>query len=147
LTRNYLLDVNVLIALVEPGHEHYQKVQNWFDASGKASLGLCPLTEAGFLRVTTNPGFGPGPRSMQHATAVLEMLKGYPQGKFSYWAMEESWVDLTAGFAWRVLGHQQATDAYLLGLAIRKKGVLVTFDRGIKYLAGSEFSENLLVLE
>lgn len=147
MIRNYLLDVNVLVALVEPGHEHYGKVQKWFNASGKGSLGLCPLTEAGFLRVTTNPAFGPGPRSMQQAIAVLQMLKSHPQSRFSYWGMEESWVDLTAQFAWRVLGHQQVTDAYLLGLAIKNNGVLVTFDRGVKYLAGSEFSQNLLVLE
>ena len=61
--------------------------------------------------------------------------------------MRESWVDLTARFAWRILGHQQVTDAYLLGLAIKENGALVTFDRGIKYLAGSEFSQNLVVLE
>jgi predicted nucleic acid-binding protein len=39
------------------------------------------------------------------------------------------------------------TDAYLLGLAIKESGILVTFDRGLRYLAGSEFSRNLLVLE
>jgi predicted nucleic acid-binding protein len=39
------------------------------------------------------------------------------------------------------------TDAYLLGLAIREDGVLVTFDRGLRYMAGAEFSRNLLVLE
>jgi predicted nucleic acid-binding protein len=37
-------------------------------------------------------------------------------------------------------GHQQVTDAYLLGLAIKEKGVLVTFDKGIQYMAGAEFS-------
>jgi hypothetical protein len=61
--------------------------------------------------------------------------------------MKQSWVDLTVPFAHRILGHQQVSDAYLLGLAIKENGVLVTFDRGIKYLAGSEFSQNLLVLE
>lgn len=147
MTHSYLLDVNVLVALVEPGHEHHEKVHKWFNASGKASFGLCPITEAGFLRVTTNPGFRPGPRPMHQAITVLQMLKGHPQGKFSYWPMEKSWIDLTARFAWRVLGHQQVTDAYLLGLAIKNNGVLVTFDRGIQYLAGSEFNQNLLVLE
>jgi hypothetical protein len=145
LTRKYLLDVNVLVALAEPGHEHHQRAQEWFSASGKGALGLCPLTEAGFLRVTTNPAFRPGPRPIEQAIAILQLLKGHP--RYWYWEIKESWVNLTARFAWRILGHQQVTDAYLLGLAIKENGVLVTFDRGVKYLAGSEFSQNLLVLE
>jgi hypothetical protein len=39
------------------------------------------------------------------------------------------------------------TDAFLLGLAIREDGELVRFDRGLKYMAGSEFRRNLSVLE
>jgi len=38
------------------------------------------------------------------------------------------------------------TDAYLLGLAIKEKGMLVTFDQGIKRMAGAEFSQNVLLL-
>lgn len=131
--------------MAEPGHEHHRRVQEWFNASGRASFGLCPLTEAGFLRVTTNPAFRTGPRSMEQAIAVLQQLKGHP--RYWYCDIRESWVDLTARFAWRILGHQQVTDACLLGLAIKENGSLVTFDRGIKYLAGSEFSQNLVVLE
>jgi predicted nucleic acid-binding protein len=54
---------------------------------------------------------------------------------------------LTARFAARISGHQQITDAYLLGLAIKEKGVLVTFDKGIQYMAGAEFSQNVLLIE
>jgi predicted nucleic acid-binding protein len=61
--------------------------------------------------------------------------------------INDKWADVTAPFAARVAGHQQVTDAYLLGLAIKEKGVLVTFDKAIKYLAGSDYSSNLLVLE
>jgi len=39
------------------------------------------------------------------------------------------------------------TDAYLLGLAIRNKGRLVTLDRGIAALAGSEFAHHVTVLQ
>jgi len=145
LIRKHLLDVNVLIALVESGHEYHQRAMEWFSGSRRDSLGICPLTEAGFLRVTTNPAFRPGPRSMEQAIAVLQSLRGHSH----YWPceMKLSWVDLTVPFAHRILGHQQVSDAYLLGLAIKEHGVLVTFDRGIKYLAGSDFSQNLLVLE
>jgi len=30
---------------------------------------------------------------------------------------------------------------------VKEKGVLVTFDRGIRYLAGAEHSRNLLILD
>ena len=77
--------------------------------------------------------------------AILQALKGV--SGYSYWEMKDSWVDLTVRFAPRIAGHQQVTDAYLLGLAIKENGVLVTFDRGFRYLAGPEFSKNLLILE
>lgn len=66
---------------------------------------------------------------------------------YNYWPITESWTHLTGPFAARINGHQQVTDAYLLGMAIKEDGVLVTFDRGMKYLAGPEFARNLLILE
>ncbi|MGA3136777.1 MAG: TA system VapC family ribonuclease toxin [Terracidiphilus sp.] len=145
MTRNYLLDLNVLIALVDSGHQHYQKAQDWFISSGKDHVGLCPLTEAGFLRITTNPAYRPAPRTIEEAIAILQVLKGHP--RFGFWEIKESWVDLTARFALRISGHRQVTDAYLLGLAIKAGGVLVTFDKSILYMAGAEFSQNVLVIE
>ena len=140
-----LLDLNVLIALTDTEHKFHQKARNWLASSGRGRLGICPLTEAGFLRVTTNPAYRPGPRTMEQATAILQSLQGYPG--YCYWAIDESWVTLTAPLAARIFGHQQVTDAYLLGLAIKEKLALVTFDKGIEYLAGAEFSENVLLLE
>jgi uncharacterized protein len=145
LIRKNLLDVNVMIALTEPGHDDFEMAQNWFESSGTGNWGICPLTEAGFLRITTSPVFPPGPRTFEQAIAILRGLKADPG--YSYWPITESWVTLTAPFATRISGHQQVTDAYLLGLAIKEDGVLVTFDRGLRYLAGREFSRNLEVLE
>ena len=145
MIRKYLLDLNVLIALVDSAHQHYQKAQDWFISSGKHSWGLCPLTEAGFLRVTTNPMYRPMPHTFGEAIAILQVLKGHTN--YRYWEIDKSWVELTAPFAARISGHQQVTDAYLLGLAIKEKGILVTFDKGIQYMAGAEFSQNVLLLE
>ena len=144
MIRRSLLDLNVLIALTDQRHVHHQKARNWFTSSSKDNWGICPLTEAGFLRITTNPAFRSDPCTFSQAIAILQVLKGLPG--YSYWAIDESWVTLTAPFAKRISGHQQVTDAYLLGLAIKGKGVLVTFDHGLKYMAGAEFGQNLLVL-
>lgn len=145
MTRRILLDVNVLIALLEPGHDFFDRAQEWFRSSGKDNWGVCPLTEIGFVRITTNQSFYPGPRTHEEATFILAELSNRPG--YRYWPLTESWASLTTPFASRITGHQQVTDAYLLGMAIREDGVLVTFDRGLRYLAGSEFSKNLLILE
>jgi toxin-antitoxin system PIN domain toxin len=139
-----------LIALVDSGHQHYKTAQDWFISSGNDHVGLCPLTEMGFLRITTNPAYRPAPRTIAEAIAILLVLKGHPRFAhplYGYWEIKESWVDLTARFALRISGHRQVTDAYLLGLAIKEKGALVTFDKGIRYMAGAEFSPNVLLLE
>jgi len=140
----YLLDLNVLIFLADTESPHYAAAQRWFDAEGKHDWGVRPLTEAGFVRVTTNPAFGGVDRTVAQATAILAAFADHPG--YRYWPIAEPWAALTAPFSHRILGHKQVTDGYLLGLAVKHNGVLVTFDRGIRYLAGTEFSRNLLLL-
>ena len=140
-----LLDLNVLIALTDPEHKHHEMARNWFTSSSRERLGICPLTEAGFLRVTTNSAFHPGPRTLEQAIAILQVLKG--RDDYWYCPIDESWVTHTARFASRVRGHQQVSDAYLLGLAMKENCMLVTFDKGIKYMAGAEFSHNVRILD
>jgi predicted nucleic acid-binding protein len=43
-------------------------------------------------------------------------------------------------------GYKQLTDAYLLALASRRSGVLATFDRGLRDLAGATFEPALEVV-
>lgn len=145
MIRGNLLDLNVLIALVDPAHSLHTKAVDWFLSAGEESWGVCPLTESGFIRVITSPVMQTRQRTHAEATAVLAALSTRPG--YRYWPITDSWISLTAPFASRITGHQQITDAYLLGLAIRNEGVLVTFDRGLKYLADPQFSKNLLVLE
>jgi uncharacterized protein len=82
---------------------------------------------------------------MEQATAILAGFALHPG--YHYWPITGKWAALTEPFSARLMGHQQVTDAYLLGLAVRENGILVTFDKAIRYLAGTEFSNNLLVLE
>jgi toxin-antitoxin system PIN domain toxin len=145
LPRPYLLDLNVLVALTDDEHKHFGKAQTWFHSVRHEEWGNCPLTEAGYIRLVANPATGFPQGSLKRAIDVLSVVTDNPNHRF--WPMTESWTTLTAPFADRIFGHQQVTDAYLLGLAIKENGILVTFDRGLKYLAGPQFSRNLLVLE
>ncbi len=141
----YLLDLNVLVALTDNEHKFYQKAQTWFHSIRREEWGTCPLTEAGYIRLVANPATGFPEGSLERAIDILSMITDHPCHRF--WPKAESWTAMTAPFADRIFGHQQVTDAYLLGLAIKENGILVTFDRGLKYLAGPQFSQNLLVLE
>lgn len=145
MSKGYLLDVNALVALTSIEHPQYPKAQQWFDSLGNEAWGICPLAEAGYVRVVTNPASGPIMRTFLQAAAILRDLAQQPG--YRYWPITGSWETLTAPFAARISGHQQVTDAYLLGMAIKEGGMLVTFDRGLKYLAGPEFRKNLMVLE
>lgn len=145
MSGGHLLDLNVLLALLEPAHEHHGLAQDWFNHTRKERWGICPLTEAGFIRVTTNPSYSAGPRSTELAIAVLRMAQKHPE--CSFWEIRRGWIESTAPFAKRIFGHHQTTDAYLLGLAIAAHGELVTFDKAIRHLAGREFSQHLCVIE
>ena len=101
-------------------------------------MGVSPLTEAGYIRLATNPKASFGVVYFPRVFAVLADLTQKPG--YCFWPIADSWAALTAPFADRIFGHRQVTDAYLLGLAIKSDGVLVTFDRGLKYMAGAEFS-------
>jgi uncharacterized protein len=138
----FLFDVNVLVALAEEEHVHHKKVIDWFKTIG-GDWGMCAFSEAGLLRSLANPAIGK--ITIEEATAVVESLTGHPGYRF--WPISTGWTELTAPFRERVLGHQQVADAYLLGLAIKRNGILVSMDKGIKYLASSKFSRNLLILE
>lgn len=137
----YLLDVNVLIALTDEDHTHRATVMKWFRTPG-LDWGLCAFSEAGFLRVSANPSVGG--LTLRDATDILGALARHPGYRF--WPITSGWASLVAPFAERVFGHQQITDAYLLGLAVKEDGVLVTLDRAIKSLAGPKYSKNILVL-
>jgi uncharacterized protein len=141
-TERFLLDVNILVALFDPAHSHHRIVARWFSAPGR-QWGVCAFTEAGFLRITTSTPAGR--RTLEQATSIVRSFGNDPN--FTYWSMRTSWTSLVAPFGGRLYGHQQITDAYLLGLAIKESGVLVTLDKGLRHLAGPRHSKNLLVLE
>jgi len=139
---SYLLDANVLIALTQPGHVHFQAVTEWFNTPG-LDWGICAFSEAGFLRVSSNPGAGG--LTIGDATSQITVLAKQPGYRF--WPLNSSWASLTAPFKARIHGHQQITDACLLGLAIKENGVLVTLDKAFKHMAGHQYANHVLVLE
>ena len=87
-----------------------------------------PVTESGFVRVSSNRRAIPRACTPGEAIALLRQVRGLPGHVF--WVDEISPADPQAVPFQRVIGYRQVTDAHLLALAIRHVGRLATFDRG-----------------
>ena len=128
----FLLDVNVLIAMAWPTHRAHEKVQEWLARHAREGWATCPLTQTAFVRILSNPAFSPNALTPADALALLQANLGHPAHRF--WPDDLSLVQALEPFAPRLAGHQQVTDAYLLGLAMHKKGKLATMDRAVRAL-------------
>lgn len=128
----FLLDANVLIAMAWPTHRVHEKVQGWFARHASEGWATCPLTQLAFVRILSNPAFSPNALTPGHALVLLEANLRHPAHRF--WTDEVSFVEALEPFVPKLTGHRQVTDAYLLGLAMHKKGKLVTMDRAVRTL-------------
>jgi toxin-antitoxin system PIN domain toxin len=138
-----LLDVNVLVALLWPAQESHPKVQNWFKRRSAEGWATCPQTQAGFVRIVSNPAFSPSAVSPGAAAQALRKSLAHPNHE--YWPADVSYLEAIEPFGSQIVGHKQVSDAYLLGLAIHHKGKLVTMDRGILDLLPEKMREHSIV--
>lgn len=128
---DHLLDVNVLVALLWPQHVMHRAARRWFQrhTASKGTWATCALTQAGLVRVLSNPAVSQGTLTPLRITAVLEENMRRPGHRF--WAMDLSWPEALRLSGIEIESHHEVTDVYLLGLAIKNKGRLVTFDKGL----------------
>jgi len=54
-----LPDVNVLLVLTWPDHQHHAAAQAWFRREGRQGWAPCDLTQLSFVRLSSNPTFTP----------------------------------------------------------------------------------------
>jgi len=140
-----LLDVNVLIASVYEWHVAHERAYGWWREAAGKPWATCPLTQAGFVRIISNRRFHEHPVNVPEALELLAAVTQRPGHRF--WPMEITLAEAVQPFQERLFGHHQVTDAYLLGLAIRNQGRLVTLDRGIEVLVGEGHRQHVTVLE
>src|ERR1043166_7670809 len=57
-----LLDVNVLIALIDPAHIHYERPHEWWATDRPNGWASCPITQDGFARILSQPAYPGGRR-------------------------------------------------------------------------------------
>lgn len=139
-----LLDINILTALLWPTHEHHDAAHRWFGGRANAPWATCPLTQLGFVRIVSNPAFSRDALSPIDALALLGENLGHPAHEF--WTESLQVPPAVKGMEARLQGYRQLTDAYLLALAHRRKGLLATFDRGLRTVAAGEFSGSVEIV-
>lgn len=131
-----LLDVNVLIALIDPYHVHHEAADNWFADNRQQGWATCAITENGLLRVVCNPSYE-GTRA-QLKDGIVSLRRLCEMRGHVFWPELLSIRDAKI-FRWNhVQGHRQLTDLYLLALAVTNGGKLATFDNAISIRAISD---------
>ena len=139
-----LLDVNVLTAFLWPAHEHHEAAHRWFGERGSSQWATTPLTQLGFVRIVSNPAFSRDALSPPEAVALL--AENLTHHGHQFWSGGLQVPGAIRAMASPLQGHQQFTDAYLLALARHRKGVLATFDRGLRMLAGRSSEDALEIV-
>jgi toxin-antitoxin system PIN domain toxin len=124
-----LLDVNVLVALLDSSHAFSTKAYQWIDTQPR-QVATCPIVENGVVRVMSSPGYSATHRATPSriALALQAMVR---QLDHQFWPDDTSILDEKAFNVERLHGHRQITDAYLLALAVRRRGGLATFDAAV----------------
>ena len=73
-----LPDVNVLVALAWPTHVHHELVHAWIARHSGEPWATCPLTQSGFVRVSSNRQVIPAAKSPREAIQALDAMIGRP---------------------------------------------------------------------
>ncbi len=123
----YLLDVNVLIALIDSNHVGHGLAHSWFVREGGRSWATCPATENGLLRIVGHPKYPNSPGSPAAVSDILARMRNLPGHCF--WSDDLSLVEADNVVRAKILTSAQVTDTYLLALARSKGGKLATLDR------------------
>jgi toxin-antitoxin system PIN domain toxin len=132
----YLLDVNVLLALLWRDHDEHVKAVGWLSAIER--FATCPLVQLGFARISSHSqlGYCATPES---AFSLLRRFVASPRHIFIADTLD---CQARVLHTERMRGPQNVTDFYLVALARQHGFSLATFDHGLS----AEFAdENGLV--
>ena len=133
----FLLDTNALLALAWQNHEHHEVVTRWLRSV--KSFATCPITQGGFLRLSSNPALGFS-NGTNDAFTSLDSILG--DERHVFWPDDLSFAEAEVCRD-LIRSHAQVTDKYLAALARRHNGTLATMDRP---LAQAFIEESDLVL-
>ena len=123
-----LLDINVLLALLDSDHVHHERARDWVSTEIRHGWASCAITQNGFVRIISQPRY---PSPVPPGLAVERLTRASNTEYHEFWPCSVSLLDEHVIDRSRLVGPRQVTDAYLLALAARHDGRLVTFDCSI----------------
>ena len=127
--KRYLLDVNAMLALLDPMHVHHEAAHRWYAQHAPMRLLTCSHTENGVIRVASQPQY---PNSLGTSGRVREMLQHFTRQVLAEPCRQE--ISLLADEVLlrpELLTPSRVADLYLLALAAANGGRLASFDHRI----------------
>ena len=125
-SRPLLLDVNALLALAWPNHQFHTAVLTRLERRPEPRWATCALTQLGFVRLSSNPKIVEVRKTPVEAVGMLAELT---RDQHHVYLETLPALPEAAKVFRHLLGHQQVTDAYLLGVAEANDATLLTLDR------------------
>ena len=125
-----LLDASFLIALFDNDHHFSERATRWFLDNVENGWASCPLTENAVLRILTNPGYSYVKRFSLIELRVI-LSRNTRETDHQFWPDDISLLDDSIVSPKNILGPKQLTNIYLLALAVKNNGRLITFDEKI----------------
>jgi toxin-antitoxin system PIN domain toxin len=125
----FLLDVNALLALLDPMHIHHDAVHEWYGQLSDPVLLTCAHVENGVIRVASQPQY---PNSLGTSSKVREVLQRFVSRSGHERCRETaSLLDDALLLKSKLLTPNRVADFYLLAMAVANEARLATFDRKI----------------
>jgi toxin-antitoxin system PIN domain toxin len=139
-----LLDINCLIALFDAAHVHHRRAHEWLIEHRTEGWATCPLTQNGCIRILSQPTY---PSCLPVPEAARRLGRATVARDHTFWSDDVPLCDGRRFDLTRVYSPKLLTDVYLLALAVKHGGSLVTFDRGIPLAAvAGATTKHLVVL-
>ncbi|MCP4751779.1 MAG: hypothetical protein GY866_12865 [Proteobacteria bacterium] len=97
-----LLDINVLIALSWPNHVNHADAHEWFSSNASEGWATCPITQNGFVRISSNPAIIPDAVLPKDALTVLKRIVAHKNHVF--WEVDLGVLKVKGGGVYSVDG-------------------------------------------
>jgi uncharacterized protein len=133
-----LVDVNIVLAILVPRHEHHRRAMRWFDDLAATQAGLCRFVQLALIRLLANrvvmgefalpPGDGWATMERLLLDERVELVPE-PVGVDTY---------LPVLLRQRSPSGKLVSDAYLAAFAMAGGRELVTLDAGFRNFRGLE---------